>query len=392
MFIVGTNAFVIAGLLPQIAHDLDTGQAAVSYSITVYSLVVAVASPIVSIVMSRVPRGMLMAGGALLFAAGAAIAASSDTLALFVIGRLVAALGGAALVPTAAAVATGLVPPERRGRALAVVGGGFTLAVAIGSPLGTELGSLSDWRVPMWCLVAIGLMVTVAIPLLFRGMPTPASVPLRRRLAPLADLRVLATLGAALFVTTGFNVVYIFSAEVAHVATGGSGALLAVLLLVYGVAGILGNAAAGPLTDRVGSRATAVIGLGVQIVVLLALAVLAWSFAASVVVFFVWGAVAAALSIPVQHRLVAIEPSQAPVTLAWFSTAMYLGIAIAPPLGNASIAIAGAWLVPVTGAVVSALALTLFLVGYARRRMPATPTPVAPGTASGEPGERVVTG
>ena len=173
--------------------------------------------------------------------------------------------------------------------------------------------------------------------------------------------------------------VYIFSAEVTSAATGGSGALLALLLAAYGVAGIVGNGFAGRMTDRFGSRSSATVAIGVQIVALLALAVLAWSFAASVVVFVVWGVVVSAMIIPVQHRLVSIEPAHAQQTMAWYSTAMYLGISIAPPLGNASLALGGAWLVPITGAVVSAIALTLFLLGFRSNRMPvaADPTPVS---------------
>jgi hypothetical protein len=55
--------------------------------------------------------------------------------------------------------------------------------------------------------------------------------------------------------------------------------------------------------------------------------------------------------------------------MAWYSSAMYLGIAIAPPLGNESLALGGPWLVPVTGALVTAIALVLFLAGFRARRM-----------------------
>ncbi|WP_460580882.1 MFS transporter [Humibacter ginsengisoli] len=380
LFAVGTNAFVIAGLLPHIAHELDASQASVSYTITLYALVVAVASPAVSIGLSRVPRWLLMASGALLFAIGTVVAALSTSLMEFGVGRVIAALGGAALVPTATAVAATIVPAERRGRALAIVGAGFIVSIAVGSPLGTELGTLFGWRMPMWCLVVIGVLVTAAIVPMFRGVPHPAPVSLRTRLRPLADARVLATLGATLFITTGFNVVYIFSAEATSAATGGSGTLLAVLLAAYGVAGIVGNAFAGRMTDRFGSRSSATVAITVQIVALLALAALAWSFAASIVVFVVWGAVVSAMIIPVQHRLVSIEPAHAQQTMAWYSTAMYLGISIAPPLGNASLALGGPWLVPITGAVVSAIALTLFLLGFRNR---ASSLRVAVSVASG---------
>ncbi|WP_246846294.1 MFS transporter [Humibacter ginsenosidimutans] len=380
LFAVGTNAFVIAGLLPRIADGLGASQASVSYTITIYAVLVAVASPAVAIVLARVSRAGLMASGALLFTVGVVVAALSTSLTWFVIARVIAAFGGAALVPTASAVAATIVAPERRGRALAFVGAGFTLAVAIGSPLGTALGSAAGWRAPMWLLVGIGALVTVLIPVAFRGMPRPAPVSLRARVRPLSDLRVIAALGGVLFATASFNIVYIFSAQVLHRATGGSGTLLAVLLLVYGGAGVLGNVFAGRITDRYGSRASAAVALIVQAVALVAVAFFEWSYPLCLLLFVVWGVVVAGLTIPMQHRLVSIDPANAQQTMAWFSTAMYLGIAIAPPLGNAAIGLGGPWLVPIAGAVVSVLALGLFLLGFATRRMSAVATHGIPTT------------
>src|ERR1700712_2100241 len=116
MFVVGTNAFVIAGLLPDIAQNLGATPTEVSYSITSYSLVVAVAAPIISVLLPRVPRAVLMAAGLAVFAIGGALAVSATSLPLFLIGRTLSGIGGAALVPTATAAAASLARPEQRGR------------------------------------------------------------------------------------------------------------------------------------------------------------------------------------------------------------------------------------------------------------------------------------
>jgi DHA1 family inner membrane transport protein len=389
MFVVGTNAFVIAGLLPDIAGDLDATPTEVSYSITSYSLVVAIAAPLLSVLLPRVPRAVLMACGLAVFAIGGAIAVSATSLPLFLIGRTLSGVGGAALVPTATAAAASLARPSQRGRALAIVGAGFTLATAVGSPFGTALGGVAGWRLPLWCLVGIAAVLVVAIPLVVRGVPTAAAVSIRQRLAPLADRRVLAPLGTTLLMIAGFNVVYIFSASVTHASTGGSGTLLATLLLAYGVAGVVGNVVAGPLTDRFGSRPTAVVALAGQIVALVVLPFVESSFVASIVVFAVWGVAAFAIAIPVQHRLVTVDPESAALALSWYSTAMYVGIAIAPPLGSAALALGGAEAVPVVGAAVTALALLLFLGGYARRRGAAPVDGVARESEPAEAAERV---
>ncbi|MDF2442517.1 MAG: transporter, family, inner rane transport protein, partial [Subtercola sp.] len=108
LFVVGTNAFVIAGLLPDIAATLGVGASEVSYSITAYAIVVAVAAPAVAMLLPRVSRTTLMAAGLVLIALGTVLAAASTTLPLFTAGRVLAALGGAALVPAATAAAASL--------------------------------------------------------------------------------------------------------------------------------------------------------------------------------------------------------------------------------------------------------------------------------------------
>jgi MFS transporter, DHA1 family, inner membrane transport protein len=377
LFVAATNAFVIAGLLPDIATALGSTPSGVSYSITSYALVVAIASPVVSIALARVPRTALMSAGLAVFALGTAVATAGDTLPLFFLGRSLSGLGAAALVPTATAAAAALAPPERRGRALALVGAGFTLATAVGAPLGTALGGVAGWQLPLWLLVAAGAVLAAVLPVAVRGVPLSPPVPLRQRLAPLADRRILAPLGTTLLMVAAFNVVYVFSATVTEASTGGSSTLLAALLLAYGLTGVVGNLVAGPASDRFGSRAVAVLALGGQTAALVALTAVAGSYAGTAVVFAVWGVAAFAMTIPVQHRLVAVDPAAAGLSLSWFSTAMYLGISLAPPLGAGALALGGPVALPVAGALATAAALALFLGGYRRRRADAARAAVA---------------
>jgi DHA1 family inner membrane transport protein len=364
MFLFGTNAFVIAGLLPDIAESLHVEPVQVSYSITWYSAVVALIAPVISLTLARVSRTTLMVAGLLLFALGGVLALSTDSIVLFTLGRAVAGLGGAAFVPTGTAAAAALVAPAQRGRALGLVGVGFTLATALGSPIGTLLGDRGGWRLPLWGLVALAVLAAAAIALRVRHVPIAAPASLAERLRPLADPRVLAALGATLLTVASFNMVYIFSSTVTAHATGGDGTALAVLLLACGVAGVGGNTIAGPLTDAVGNRRTAGIALGGAAVALIALTFLSHLFVPTLVVFAVWGLAALGASVPVQHRLVTIDPDTSALALSWYTTAMYIGIAVAPPIASLALGIGGADALPVVGAIVAVAALAVFLVGY----------------------------
>jgi MFS transporter, DHA1 family, inner membrane transport protein len=366
LFVVATNGFVIAGLLPHVAQDLGVSPQTVGTSITVYAITVAVVSPIASIVLARVPRRAVLTGGMLLVAVGTTAATAAPGLGLFLAGRIVTAIGGAALVPAATAAAPSVLPPEHRGRALAIAGLGFTLAVAAGSPLGTALASLGGWRLALGVLAGLAVLLTVAVAVLVRGIPQPPLIGVAARFAPLGDPRVLLALLAMVLATASFNIVYIYSAAVTAQATGGSGVLLAVLLLVYGVAGVVGTSLAGRLTDRRGTTPVALGAMTLQVVVLALLAVAAASFLLDLPLFALWGIAAFAVVVPVQARLIALDPAAAGIVLSWYSTAMYIGIGIAPVVGGAALG-AGAALVPLAGAVAALLALVVFVLGLRLR-------------------------
>lgn len=367
LFVVGTNAFVIAGVLPQIAAGLGVTPGVVSYSISWYAIVVAVLTPVVSVVFARVRRAALMGTGLALIAAGTALAAIAGDMPVFTAGRVIAAVGGAALVPAAMAVAPTLVPVDQRGRALGVVGLGFTLATAVGSPFGTALATLGGWRLALGVLAALAALLAATVALLTRGVPVGSVPGMAARFAVLRDSRIGLALVATLLITVAFNLVYVFSSAVTHEATGGSGTALAALLLIYGLGGLVGNWLGGHLTDRLGARTTALAALTLEVIALVALFAAAGSYVATAVIFAVWGVVTFAALVPVQHRLVDVDPATAGVALSWYSTAMYVGVALAPVLGASLLPFGAAWL-DLLGAAAAAAALGVFALGYVVRR------------------------
>uniref|UniRef100_UPI0025B9FC2C MFS transporter n=1 Tax=Herbiconiux sp. TaxID=1871186 RepID=UPI0025B9FC2C len=269
--------------------------------------------------------------------------------------------------PAATAAAASLAPAEKRGRAIAVVAIGFTAASAFGAPLGTAIAASAGWRTPLIALAVLAALLAAAVALFVRGVPIGAVLSVRRRFAVLADPRILLTLAATLLLVCGFNVVYIYSSAVTQAATGGSGGLLAVLLLTFGLAGVLGTILSGRLTDRFGNRRVTGAVLGTQVVALAALPLAAGNLVLTGILFAVWGASANGASMPLQHRLIEIEPATAGVALSWYTTAMYAGIALAPPLGALALASGGGSAVPVAGALSVALALLAFQIGRAAR-------------------------
>jgi predicted MFS family arabinose efflux permease len=369
LFLTGTNAFVIAGLLPTLAEAFDTTRATVGYSITVYALVIAVAAPAASILLGRISRTTLIVSGLILMAIGILITAMAPSVEVFIVGRAIGALGGAVLVPTSTAAGPALLPPRRVATAIAVVTLGFSLATAIGAPAGTALAAAYGWRAPLFIIAGLAVLLAITVALVVRRVTIPPVASFSQRLRPLRDARVSLGLVSTLLLILGFNIVYLFSASVTEGSTGGSGGLLALLLLAFGIGSVVGNVVAGPITDRFSARKTFTVLVVMQIVILVLITLIGGTFWVEVVLFALWGATALGATIPVQHRLATIDRATTGLTLSWFTSAQYLGIAIAPVLATTAAGLAGASLIPIAGAVVLAVCIVTFRLGFAQKTL-----------------------
>jgi DHA1 family inner membrane transport protein len=367
LFLTGTNAFVIAGLLPTLAEAFDTTRATVGYSITVYALVIAVAAPAASILLGRISRTTLIVSGLILMAVGIFITAMASTIEIFIVGRAIGALGGAVLVPTSTAAGPALLPPRRVATAIAVVTLGFSLATAVGAPAGTALAAAYGWRAPFFVIAGLAALLAVLVALVVRSVPIPPVASIRQRLRPLRDGRVSLGLVSTLLLILGFNIVYLFSASVTEGSTGGSGGLLALLLLAFGLGSVAGNVVAGPITDRFSARKTFTVLVVLQIIILVLITFIGGTFWIEVVLFVLWGATALGATIPIQHRLATIDRATTGLTLSWYTSAQYLGIAIAPVVATTAAGLAGASLIPIAGAVVLAVCIVTFRLGFTRK-------------------------
>jgi DHA1 family inner membrane transport protein len=368
LFLVGTNAFVIAGVLPEVAHTFDVETSQAGYAVTWYAAVVATVAPAIGFFLSGVPRAVLVGTGMGLIATGTLVTVVAPTLTTFVLGRVLAALGGAAFVPTVFATVPGMVPPHLRGRALAVLEVGFGVSVAVGAPLGTTVAHVTGWRAALLAIVLAAGVLTVAMGVWMRALPGSGRLTWASSASVLVTPRLLLLIASNLGAMVAFNVVYVFSSVVASGVTAGDGSRLTLLLAVCGAGGLVGTAVSGPLSDAWGST---VAGMGA--LVLLALSLLGLTLQASsavvLVCFFGVGAASQAFVVPQQHRLFEVRPHLALVSSSWNSTAMYGGIALAPVLGGLVIHEGGTALAGL-GAATAAAALVIFTLGARRSDEP----------------------
>jgi predicted MFS family arabinose efflux permease len=364
MFAMGTDNFVVAGILPGVAASLHTSISMAGLMVTCYALTYAVAAPVMAAVAGNLPRKRLLVTALGIFVIGNAISALATDLQWVLLSRVLAGFGAALFSPTALGVAAALAAPEKRGRALATVTAGLTGATALGSPLGTFIGGFGGWRGTLWFVTALGIVAMIGVWTMLPSVPLPAAVRLRERLAPLRDRRVALTLLTSLFAFGGFLMVYTYAGVVLARVTGGDERILAGMLLVWGVAATFGNLMAGRLVDRFESRHIIHAMLWVAILNFCALPWMAGHAATALVSLVIWGICGWGLIVPQQHRLVQLSPTTAPLVLALNNTATYTGLACSGLLGGVVIQSTGGQYLSLVAAVLIAMAFGFAMAAH----------------------------
>lgn len=337
-FAVGTDAFIVAAFLPQMARELAVSPAVAGHSVTAFALAYALLAPVIATLTSAMERRRLLVGSLVLLGLCNIASALSWSIGVLVLTRVAAAACAAAYTPNAGAVAAALAAPKARARALAVVIGGLTVATALGVPIGHAVSAALSWRASLAWVGIASWASAVAVFFLMPGLPGGMKVTLRRRLAALRRPQVLLILPLTVLGMAACYTPYAFTLEVLDALQVPASAWT-FMLFAYGAGAFLGNYLSGHGTDRVGPGA---ILAGTYALMTASLALLAWlgvtptaqpAFLLALLMAC-WGASSWAQSPAQQHRLIASAPDEAPLVVALNSSCIYLGMSIGTAAGG----------------------------------------------------------
>ncbi|QUC58748.1 MFS transporter [Streptomyces sp. A2-16] len=250
-FLMGTTEFVVAGLLPEIATDVQVSVSRAGLLITVFAVGMVVGAPLMAMLTLRLPRRWTLVLALAVFAVGHAVVAIASGFALLLAARFLTALATGAFWAVANVVAAGAVGPAASSRALGVVGSGAMLANVVGVPLGAFAGQLMGWRGPFWALAALAV---AAMALIARHVPhdgpAQAAVSIRSELSALRSGRLWLALAACATTTGGVLSSYSYVSPLLTDRAGLAPALVPLVLVGFGAGALAGFLVGGRLGDR----------------------------------------------------------------------------------------------------------------------------------------------
>lgn len=347
-FAIGTESFMVAGLLPVLAADLQVSATRAGQLVLLFALSYAIGSPVMAALCARFGRRPLLIASLSAFSGLTLAASMSQGFAQLALARVALGLVAGVFLPTASAVAASMVSPALRGRALAIVTGGGTVAVALGVPLGAWIAGWGGWRTAYLLVAAVAVLATWGLAVgLPRGLVSAPAAARAPALLVVREPGVLpALLTTLLWATGGFSFYTYIALFLSGTLGFGTDGVSAVFFAV-GVAAAIGTAVGGWATDRFGADRMAQ-GFALMLVVILA----GLSFSAQVLprglalplivgLSALWGFAGWGFGPAQAVRLIRLAPDRAPMTLSLNASAVYLGIAAGSALGGAVIELIG---------------------------------------------------
>lgn len=382
-FAVGTSGYVVAGLIPALTGELRISALAAAQLVTVFAIAYAIGSPLLAAVTGRWERRRLLVAALAVTAIGNALAAVAPGYETLLVARTVTALGAAVFTPAASAVAAELTSPRRRGRAVALVYGGLTIATILGVPLGNLIAQQFGYR-PVFALVAaVSLAGAFAVRSMLPEVAPGPVVSFARRFVPAKDPRVLVAMFVTIVACLGAFSVYTFIAPLLAATAGLRGTIVSVLLFGYGIGGAMGNVIGGRLVDRWGSRRPLTLILAIAAILLALIPVVATSVTGAAAILFAWGLVTWSFNPPMQHRLIELFPRNSGLVLSLNASAIYLGVGLSGVAGGLVMTAGDPLLLPGFAALLTVSGLVAVLLGW---RSGGAPQRAGEVTSQSDPG------
>ncbi|MFJ2739276.1 Cmx/CmrA family chloramphenicol efflux MFS transporter [Streptomyces sp. NPDC087440] len=289
VFALGTSEFMLSGLLPPIADDMDVSIPQAGLLISAFAIGMVIGAPLLAVATLRLPRRTTLIALISVFGLGQVAGALAPTYELLFASRVVSALACAGFWAVGAAVAIAMVDVGSRARAMAVMIGGLSIANVLGVPVGAFLGEHLGWRSAFWAVGAASAVALVGVVTLIPRIPLPDEKPqLKRELGIYRDRQVLVSVLITALAAGGVFCAFSYLSPLLTDVAGLDSKWVPWVLGLFGIGALAGTTVGGMVAD---ARPFGVLigGISTSTVLLAALALFGSTAAVAVTLSFALG-------------------------------------------------------------------------------------------------------
>lgn len=335
---VTTSEFMVAGMMPSLSAAFGVSVAEVGYLISIYAASMVIGGPLltVGLLKLRAPNKQALLSLLAIYAIGGVIAAMAQNYEVMAIARVVTGVAGSACFGVSLAICADLVGPESRGRAASIVIGGLMFATVLGVPAATLIDQHYGWRASFWLVVAMTVACAVVSAILIPASRKSQEVSLGTELAAFRNVRLWAAFASSALIIGATFAAFSYFSPIFTEVTGFSESSVPVLLVIYGVANVVGNAIVGRYADRY-TMPIMVVGLTVLAVTLAIFAIFTDNQTISVLAFVVIGLVGVPMN-PAMIARVMKTANPGPLVNTVHTSVINIGLGVGAWLGGVGIA------------------------------------------------------
>lgn len=337
-FVIGTGVMAVPGTLPDISQSLNVSIPQAGQLITAAAIMMGLGAPLFATLVAGWDRRRLLTLTLLWYALLMGLSALAPSYLGLLPLRVLAVVAPAVFTPQAAACIGLLVPAEQRGRAIAFVFLGWSVASVLGMPLSAWIGGVLGWR---WAFALVAVLAVASAGWVWRAMPDgvrPAALSRAAWGQTLGSAPLMLALGVTLLSAFGQFTLFSYFAPYLQQTLAAGATTLSLLFLWFGAFGLAGNVLLTRWVDRLGAARAALVALS-----LMAISLALWpagqsGLVAQALVMVPWALGCFAGNSAQQARLVQLSPVLAPASVALNTSAMYAGQGLGAALGGALIA------------------------------------------------------
>lgn len=340
IFIVGMVEMMVAGIMNLMSIDLHVSEAIIGQLVTLYAITFAIAGPILVKITNRFSPRPVLLYALLVFIVGNMIIAFAPNFSILVFGRIISSAAAALIVVKILALTALLTAPQHRGKMIGIVYSGFSGANVLGVPIGTIIGDLVGWRYTFLFIVFVSVLVGILMYFYvpqsqYQTVNTESSTKQREsnysKILRPGEVAKFLAITFLLLVANSVTFIYI---NPLMLSSGHDLSFVSIVLLINGVAGVIGTSMGGFLSDKLTSKRWLTIATIIFITMMLLLNLFLSVTGVLLMIIFIWNIMQWSTNPAVQSGIIEHVEGDTSQVMSWNMSSLNAGIGIGGIVGG----------------------------------------------------------